>query len=129
MLSNRILFVLGIVFGLGVWIFAEVLTGSTEPWDAENGNYIFALVLGGLAYGFVAKSKPWLSYVSIYLGQFFYGFFPFMGCLTFMSCPGGANLFPLGAVIMIVTTIPAAVGAYVGYSLKQEINKKKDKAE
>jgi len=120
--NNRLAFFVSTLLGGCIWKFSETLSGAKEPWDGNILLYLLQVFCAGLAYGLLCRSDPRWGYFSTYIGQFLYGFSLFAICLT-SACQGGANLFPIGAIFLLFTTLPAALGSYLGFYLKQAIRK------
>ena len=105
--------------GLMLWLFPRFFTGANEPWDGNQLLYLFELFCAGLVYSLIAEEKPGLAYLGAYLGQFVPGFTTFINCLIGGSCAGGANLFPLGAIFMLIFTFAAFLGAKAGFAARR----------
>ena len=55
-----------------VWAASSVVTGHSEPWDAEGGYYLGGLLLAGLVAGAIAPYAPWAHYCGAIAGQLVY---------------------------------------------------------
>jgi hypothetical protein len=107
--------VIGAVAGFLLWWFSEALTGRREPWDGDVLWYFVVLFVVGFAATLFLRSRPSLVYWGAFAGQVLFGLVPFVACLTAGAmCTDQANLFPLGAVVLLVYTLPALAGAFLG---------------
>ena len=109
---NKLVFALGIAAGVLIWLCSKDWFGHAEPWDGNL--YLYAVVLAALGalLAWIGEGKFWLPYVSLYLGQFLFGLWSFAS-----DKGGGANLFPIGAVMLTVFTLPALVGSILQRAL------------
>jgi hypothetical protein len=83
------------LLGALIWAVSPWITGMAEPWDSDSPYYLVALLSGGLALGFIWPEKPWIIFLSIWLGQ-----------LAYM-----AIFLPLGPLVVL------GVGFLAGFSL------------
>ena len=108
-------FIAGAAGGFALWLFSVPLTGRREPWDGEIAWYLIALFVIGFAVALIARGRMAAVYWGAFAGQVVFGLVPFVACFAFAArCSDQANLFPLGLVVLLVTTLPALVGALLG---------------
>jgi hypothetical protein len=113
--SATVGFTLGAAGGFLIWLFSEPLTGRREPWDGAVLWYLVALFVLGFVIPLGLRTRPFPVYWGALAGQILFGLVPFAACLLFGAlCTDQANLFPLGAVILVAFTLPALVGALLG---------------
>lgn len=55
-----------------IWALAPLLTGHTEPWDADGLFYPGSLVLTGLVAGGLMPKSLWAHYLGAIVGQLGY---------------------------------------------------------
>jgi hypothetical protein len=117
--NNHYAFLTSAVCGFLLWYFSQEITGNSEPWD---GNVLFYLI-GLTAIGFLCVYLFGSNLRSVYwggfLGQAFVGAGAFFGCMLLgVFCKGGANLFPLGVVFLLVYSLPLLFGAWVAAAIR-----------
>jgi hypothetical protein len=100
--------------GAVVWGMSPVLTGSTEPWDAEFPFYVVALVVAGLGAGMVAPKPLWAHYVGSVVGQMGYE-------VLFLDI---GPLFVLGVVFLLGYGFFFLIGASVGAQVRVQLNER-----
>ncbi len=104
-------FLLGLAFGVAIWLLSPVITRHREPWDAQGGYYPGALVLTGLLGGLVVP-QHWRSVaIGIFAGQAVV----LLGGVVVEPASGG--LWPLGLLVLAVYSVLGLVGAGVGTTL------------
>lgn len=113
---SAIAFAIAAAVGFLCWWFSVPLTGRGEPWDGAAVWYLGTLFVLGAALALLLRAGSLAIYLGAYAGQVVYGLVPFVACLGFGAlCADQANLFPLGAIMLLVFTLPALIGAlFVG---------------
>ena len=110
-LSDRWAYVFAALIGAASWLGVSLATGRREAWDHE---IYFTLVLPGLwilcaGLGFLAPARAWR-----------WGFVPFAAqAIVMIVQQPGANLLPLGLVLLLVFGAIAAVPAQVGGRIRR----------
>jgi len=109
--NNHYAFLTSAICGFLVWYFSEEITGNLEPWDGNFLVYFICLIAIGFICVYLFKSNLKSVYWGGFLGQALVGGIPFFGCIVFgLFCQGGANLFPIGAVFLLVYSLPIFLG-------------------
>ncbi len=98
--------------GAAVWGASPVLTGSTEPWDAEFPFYVVALVVAGLMAGLAMPKPLWAHYVGSVAGQIGYG-------VLFLDV---GPLFVLGVAFLLAYSLFFLAGASIGAQARVRLN-------
>lgn len=85
-----------------LWIIANWVSRTSEPWDSQNFGIFYLLALGIAAgFGYVFPSRAWLWGVIIIFAQ-----------LPVMLVQSGVGpLTPLGIIILAGLSLPAALVA------------------
>ena len=111
--GRRSAFLLGFALGAAIWLLSPVITRHREPWDAQGGYYLGALVLTGLLGG-LALPQHWGSVaIGIFAGQAVV----LLGGVV--ADPASGGLWPLGLVFLVAYSVLGLVGAGVGTALMQ----------
>lgn len=98
--------------GLAFWKLANVVQGTSEPWDSPHylGFYFAALGLSA-AFGFLFNERSWRWGIIVVFAQF-----PIM---QVDSPPAvGANMWPVGLVFLAFLALPAAAASTAGAQLR-----------
>lgn len=108
-MNRRAAFAFAIAFatGAGIWALSPVLTGHSEPWDAEGFMYFGSLIVAGVVAGALAPRPLWAHYLGAVFGQLTYELvFLKLGPLVLIGA-----LFLLGYSLLFLAG--AAVAAHV----------------
>lgn len=101
-------FVVGLVAGYAVWLYAPQLTGRREPWDGDFGRYAGCLLAAGALAGLLVPRVAWACPLGTYLGQ----------AIAMCSLDEIGSLAPLGLVIVLpVVSIVPLVGWCLGAAI------------
>lgn len=96
----------GAAYGLLLWALSPVLFNAREPWDGSlSWGYLLLLLLGGFLHVSVFHARARMAYWSIYAGQFAFG--------LFQMVTGNGDLFPLGAIVLLLWNLPVLAGAAI----------------
>jgi hypothetical protein len=118
--NNHYAFLTSAICGFLVWYFSAQITGNSEPWDGNVFAYLFCLLAIGFLCVYLFKSNLKAVYWGAYLGQALIMGVPFFGCITLgVLCQGGANLFPLGAVFLLVFSLPILLGGVAASAIRR----------
>ncbi|MGH9660948.1 MAG: hypothetical protein ACRD96_20540 [Bryobacteraceae bacterium] len=109
-----LLFALSALLGFLIWLLSAPLAGRQEPWDANNGYYIGALVVVGVVTGFLGPRHFWLWPIGAYLGQCVY----ILGNMIRQNAIGADLFIPLGMLTLVLALVPNLIGAAVGAGLR-----------
>jgi hypothetical protein len=93
--------------GTVLWSIASLAVGGREAWDVPaywTLWYPLALLLSA-ALGFLFPVRPWRWPIAVMLVQ--------LPVMLFVA-GGGANLLPLGVVLLLILALPAMLAAAVG---------------
>jgi hypothetical protein len=112
MKAKQVGLLVGFGFGICVWLLSRPLTGRLEPWDAGL-YYPGLLFMAGLAGGWVAPSALAATPIGVLAGQLLV----FGGRILLR--PGDAGLWPIGLVLLVVSTLLPLVGAMAGRAVRQ----------
>jgi hypothetical protein len=106
-------FLLGLILGAAIWLSSPWITGRAEPWDAEGGYYVGALLATG-ALGGILIPPHWLSMaLGILAGQLLV----ILGGV--LADPASGGLWPLGVVFLAVYSLLSLIGALFGALLRR----------
>jgi hypothetical protein len=112
MRKDLILYSLGAIMGIIVWIGISMLTQKSEAWDSPNYfkfGLPFLMFLSGV-FAFIEPRRAWRWGVLVIIVQ---------PIAMFMTNPGGnANLLPLGLLVFGVLMIPCVLAAYIGVGIR-----------
>jgi hypothetical protein len=109
--NNHYAFLTSATCGFLVWYFSKQITGNSEPWDGNFFAYLSCLLAIGFLCVYLFRSNLKAVYWGGYLGQALVMGVPFFGCIALgFFCQGGANLFPIGAVFLLVYSLPLLLG-------------------
>jgi hypothetical protein len=109
--NNQFAFLTSATCGFLVWYFSKQITGNSEPWDGNFFAYLSCLLAIGFLCVYLFRSNLKAVYWGGYIGQALVIGVPFFGCIALgMFCQGGANLFPIGAVFLLVYSLPLLLG-------------------
>jgi hypothetical protein len=111
--AKQIGLLVGFGFGLCVWLLSRPLTGRLEPWDAGGLYYPGLLFLGGFAGGWIAPTALAATPIGAFVGQFLV----FGGRILLR--PGDAGLWPIGLVVLMVSSLLPLVGAMAGKAVRR----------
>jgi hypothetical protein len=70
--QSALAFLVAAVASASIWAVSPVLTGHSEPWDADGFFYVGALVVAGLISGALRPRPLWAHYVGWITGQLAY---------------------------------------------------------
>lgn len=99
-------FAAGAGYGLLLWVLSPALFNVREPWDGSlSWGYLLLLMLGGFLHVSIFHGRPRMAYWSVYAGQCAFGFFQMV--------TGNGDLFPLGAVVLLLWNLPVLAGAVI----------------
>jgi len=109
--SRRLLISLGIGLALGaaIWALSPAITGAAEPWDADQPYLLVSLLLAGIVGQFAYPGNIWAMVGGLFAGQLFF-------MVTFL---GVGPLILVGVGVLVVYSIAALFGAYVGLRLRR----------
>lgn len=122
---NLCTFLSAAVCGFLIWCFSEIITGNKEPWDGNVLVYLTVLIMTGFLCTYIFEGAPKWAYWGGYLGQALFGGIPFFGCIIFGSgyfCKGGANLWPIGAVFLLIYSLPIFIGSMLTAKIQSDAN-------
>ena len=112
-LFRRAALLIGLGLGAAIWLISPLITGRREPWDAEGGYYIGALLLTGTIGGVLAPHH-WLSLVfGIFGGQVL------VLLAGVVADPASGGLWPLGVLFLGIYSVLALVGALLGAGIRR----------
>lgn len=57
------------LLGAIIWALSPLISGSREPWDAQNHYYPVALAITGLIAGMTGPRVRWAFFAGVLLGQ------------------------------------------------------------
>ena len=118
--NNHYAFLTSAICGFLIWYFSKQITGNTEPWDGNFFAYLFCLLAIGFLGVYLFNSHLKAVYWGAYLGQASVIGGAFFGCITLgLFCQGGANLFPIGAVFLLVYSLPLLLGGAVASAIRR----------
>jgi len=102
-------FVISLAFGVAIWALSPLVTGSAEPWDANSGYYVVALIIAGLIAGVLFPRKLWPVLVGLVTGQFIY---------MLLFIPTGP-LIGVGVLVLFIYGLFAVAAALGGSRLRR----------
>jgi len=118
--NNHYAFLVSATCGFLIWYFSKPITGNSEPWEGNFLAYLFSLLAIGFLCVYLFNSNLQAVYWGAYLGQALVMGGPFFGCITLgLFCQGGANLFPLGAVFLLVYSLPLLLGGAAASAIRR----------
>lgn len=91
-----------------IWVLSPLLTGHTEPWDADGQFYFSALVLAGLCAGALIPRSLHMHYLGAVAGQ--------LGYELWLGNVGA--LFLLGAVFLLIYSTIFVAAAMLASGLR-----------
>jgi hypothetical protein len=112
-LDRRAAFLIGVGLGAAIWLLSPLITGRREPWDAEGGYYVAALLGAGVVAGVLAPGQ-WFS---VALGVFGGQVVVLLGRV--MAEPASGGLWPLGLLFLGWYSVLALLGAVLGASVRR----------
>lgn len=112
-IAMTIALIISTIFGAAIWALSLVITGETEPWDAQSAYYYSALFVAGFILGIIRPVKIWIYPFGIYIGQLLY---------AIIVLPKGP-LIAVGIILLAVNTVLSLAGAIVGLRLRQGIKR------
>lgn len=104
---------IGLALGAAISVLSSAFTGRQEPWDGPGIYYPAALLVAGLAGGFLVPRH----YVEVGLGIYAGQALVLLGRV--MSDPGNGGLWPLGLAVLAIYSLLAFAGALVGVALSR----------
>ncbi len=107
----------GIVCGAAVWGFSIPVTGMREPFDSPSNYYILAMFLAGVIATIPAPRYWWLAVVGIFVGERLYA-------LVMLPETRAWLLFGVFVNLLILSWLPAALGAFVVYIGNRQLTKR-----
>jgi hypothetical protein len=115
-LSRRTVLLVGIVVGLGIWLFPARFLGQAEPWDGNGPAYPLALFAGGLVLGLLGPRKPGAAATGIFLGQLI------VLLSRVVTSPENSELWLVGVVMLAgYTFVASGLGALLGGLISRRI--------
>ncbi|MDO5505970.1 MAG: hypothetical protein Q4F49_06740 [Pseudoxanthomonas suwonensis] len=99
------------VLGALIWAITPLVSEVLEAWDAQ-GVYLPALLMSGLAGGWLAPRPLWAHYLGSYAGQLAY--------VAFVL--GTDGMFLAGALLLFVYCLIALAGAWLGGILRRQLS-------
>ena len=99
---------IGLGLGAAIWLLSPLITGRREPWDAEGGYYVTALLGTGLLGGLLAPKHRFSVALGVLGGQALV----LLGGVVAEPASGG--LWPLGLLFLGLISVLALVGAGLG---------------
>jgi hypothetical protein len=115
-LSRRVLFALGFLIGLALWLVPAGFLHQSEPWDGNGPAYPLALLGSGLLLGFLAGGHPGTIAASVFLGQ--------LAVLLYrvVASPENSELWLVGVVMLAgYTFVATGLGALLGGVLRRRV--------
>jgi hypothetical protein len=112
-LRGRLSLPSGLAIGAAIWFLSPLITGRREPWDAEGGYYVGALLSAGLLGGLLLPE---------YWGRFAAGIFAGQVLVLLggvLSDPSSGGLWPLGVMFLALYSLLALLGATLGSALRR----------
>jgi hypothetical protein len=101
------------LLGAAIWALSPWLGGHREPWDARGAYYPAALVVAGLASGFVSPRPLWAHYAGNVLGQLAYE----------LVAIGAGPLVVIGVAFLFVYGLLFAASAFAGGWIRMAIGR------
>jgi hypothetical protein len=106
-------FLIGLATGAAIWLISPLITGRREPWDAEGGYYMGALLGAGFLGGLLlAEHSRWFV-AGIFVGQVLV----LLGGV--LGDPSSGGLWPLGLVFLALYSLLALLGAALGTGVRR----------
>ena len=108
-----------VVCGAAIWIFAPMMTGRAEPWDARSPYYWVSLLVSGFIVGCVEPKRSLTSSLWIVAGQTL--------AIPSNVLFGGKDIglfIPMGLIALLILSAPCYVGAFVGSRVALVLPKK-----
>jgi hypothetical protein len=102
-------FLLACAGGFLLWYASPQLFGHREPWDGDILHYGGALIALGLGLRLLFIALPTSVYYGVVIGQFFGLLWPHFAF---------GNLFPLGAILILLCSLLAYFGAWLGQHIR-----------
>jgi hypothetical protein len=113
-LSRRIVFAIGFVIGLTLWLIPATFLNQSEPWDGNSPAYPIALFCSGLLLGFLGPGRPGATVAGVFLGQLF------VLIWRVVAHPENSELWLVGVVMLAgYTFVATGVGALLGSLLRR----------
>ena len=115
-LSRQVLFGLGVIIGLALWLVPAGFLHQPEPWDGNGPAYPFALLAAGLLLGFLVPGRPGTIVAAVFLGQ--------LAVLLWrvVTSPENSELWLVGVVMLAgYTFVATGLGALLGGLLRRRI--------
>ncbi len=116
--SRRSALMFGCALGVAIWLLSPLIAGRREPWDAEGGYYVGALLIAGVLGGFVVPTH----WVSIALGILVGQAVVLVGSAVVWPSSGG--LWPLGLVFLAGYAVLGLLGAGIGMGLQRLLRRR-----
>ena len=112
-----VVFIAGLLCGAVVWGLSVPLTGAREPFDSPSLYYPVAMLVAGVIAALPAPRYWWVAVIGIFLGERFY---------AFVMLPETRAWLLFGIVInaLILTWLPAAIGAVGVFVLNRRLTKR-----
>ncbi len=98
-----LVFVLGSVAGVIIWMLGPVLFGKKEIWDAGVGKYLLLLTIGNFLVSMISPKHCYVASFGLYSGQLAYLF------TAFPLSP----FFVLGTLLLGVYSLVSTVGGLI----------------
>jgi hypothetical protein len=106
-------FLLGLVLGAAIWLLSPWISGRSEPWDAEGGYYVGALLATGALGGLLIPLHWPTAALGIFIGQLLV----ILGGV--LADPASGGLWPLGVMFLAVYSVLAFAGALLGAAFRR----------
>ncbi len=111
-LTFWLVFGLSVALGALIWIGSRRFTGNVEPWDPPGYYWHIGLLVAGFIPALLSPQRFWLWPLGVLLGQ------------VIIFVPGviqgpPAPLWPLGIVFLVVYSIVAFVGSFLGWASRR----------
>ena len=96
-----------------IWALSRQLSGSAEPWDADNSFYPVALIVTGVLVGGILQKPLWALYIGAVGGQLLY-------MLVFLT---SGPLLVLGIAFLFAYALLYLAGAIVGAVIRRSVKR------
>jgi hypothetical protein len=106
-------FLAGTMLGTTVWLLSPLVTGRSEPWDAEGVYYIGSLLAAGALGGFVWPEHWRTVAAGVFAGQL-------LVLLTgVVMSPEDGGLWPLGVIFLAGYSFLALLGGVLASRIRR----------
>jgi hypothetical protein len=105
---------ISIITSVTIWLLTPLLTSHREPWDADDGFYLAALLIAGAVAGTITPKPLWAHYAGSFIGQLGYE-------LLFL---GVGPLVIIGAVFLLGYCILYSLAAWLAGLIRTRMQKR-----